>query len=86
MHRFNTKKLVVKVKVEILAVNELGSRFYETTSFNREARLTCPLHRQTEGICIGIYVSKRVFNVWHILKKVCLCNNMLNNLSGKKED
>ena len=27
MHRFDTKQLVVKVKVEILIVNELWSRF-----------------------------------------------------------
>ena len=37
--------------------------------FYREARLTCPLYRSNEDICIGIYVFKRVFNVWHMLKK-----------------
>ena len=37
--------------------------------FYREPRLTCPFYRSTEDICIGIYVFKRVFNVWHILKK-----------------
>ena len=36
--------------------------------FYREARLTCPLYRSTEDINIGIYVFKRVFNVWHMLK------------------
>ena len=37
--------------------------------FYREARLTCPLYRSTEDICIGIYVFKHVFNAWHMLKK-----------------
>ena len=37
--------------------------------FYRETRLTCPLYRPKEDICIGIYVFKRVFNVWHRLKR-----------------
>ena len=37
--------------------------------FYREARLTYPLYRSTEDIRIGIYVFKRVFNVWPMLKK-----------------
>ena len=37
--------------------------------FYREARLTCPLFISTGDICKGIYLFKRVFNVWHMLKK-----------------
>ena len=78
MHRFDTKQFVVKVKVEILAINELWSRFLvKDDQFYRKARLTCPLYRQTKNICMGIYVFKRVFNVWHMLKKVCQYNNIL---------
>ena len=29
---------------------------------------------------------KCVFNVWHMLKKVCQCNIILNNLWGNKEE
>ena len=68
MHRFDTTQLVVNVKVDILDVHELWSR----NQFYREARLTCPLYRQTEDICIGIYEFKRVV---HVDKKVCQCNN-----------
>ena len=53
---------------------------------SRSERLTCPLYRQTEDICICIYVFKRVFNVWHMLKKVYQCNCILNNLRENKED
>ena len=55
--------------------------------FYREARLTCPLYNLTEDICIpvGIRVYKRVFNVWHMLKKVCQCSNILNNLWETKK-
>ena len=35
---------------------------------------------------IGICIFKSVFNVWHILKKVCQCNNILNNFWGNKEE
>ena len=84
MHRLDTKQFVVKVKVEILTVNELRSRFLWKYQFYREERLTCPLYRSTEDICIGVCVFKRVFNVWHMLKKVCQCNNILNNFLGKQ--
>ena len=47
----------------------LVSFLVKHNQFYREARLTCPLYRSTEDICIGICVFKRVFNVWHILKK-----------------
>ena len=30
------------------------------------------------------FVFERVFNVWHMLKKVCQSNNILNNLWGKR--
>ena len=37
MHNFDTKQIVVKVKVEILTVNELWSRFlWNITSFNEK--------------------------------------------------
>ena len=64
----------------------LVSFLVKHNQFYREARLTCPLYRSTEDLCIGICVFKRVFNVWHILKKVCQCNNILNNLWGNKEE
>ena len=47
----------------------LVSFLVKHNQFYREVRLTCPLYRSTEDICIGICVFKRVFNVWHILKK-----------------
>ena len=47
----------------------LVSFLVKHNQFYREARLTCPLYRSTEDICIGFCVFKRVFNVWHILKK-----------------
>ena len=50
----------------------LVSFLVKHNQFYREARLTCPLYRSTEEICIGICVFKRVFNVWHILKKKCV--------------
>ena len=37
--------------------------------FYQEARLTCPVNISTEDICIGICVFKRVYNVWHMMKK-----------------
>ena len=37
--------------------------------FYREARLTCPLYRPTEDMCISIYVFKGVFNACHMLEK-----------------
>ena len=43
----------------------LASFLVNHNHFYREARLTCPLNRPTADI----YVSKRVFNVWHKLKK-----------------
>ena len=64
----------------------LVSFLVKHNQFYREARLTCPLCRSTEDICKGIYVFKRVFNVWHMLKKVCQCNNSLNNLWENKEE
>ena len=65
----------------------LVSFLVKHNQFYREARLTCPLYRLTEDICIGICVFKRIFNVWHILKKkVCPCNNILNNFWGNKEE
>ena len=56
--------------------------------FYREARLTCPLYRQTEDICIGIYEFKRVLNVWYMLTKKCVnaTINIFNNLWGNKQD
>ena len=71
MHCFDTKQLVVKV--EILTDSELWSRSLWTflvkyNQFYRETRLTCPLYRTTKDICICIYVFKRVFKVWHMLK------------------
>ena len=60
---------IVKVKVEILTVNEMVSFLVKHNQFYQEAILTCPLYRSTEDICIGIYVFKRVFNMWHMLKK-----------------
>ena len=62
----------------------LVSFLVKHNQFYWEARLTCPLYRSTEDICIGIYVFKIVFNVWHMLKKVCQCNNILNNLWGNR--
>ena len=57
----------------------------KNNQFYRETRLNCPLYIQTEDICIGIYVFKRVCNVLHnMLKKVCKCN-IFNNLWGNKE-
>ena len=47
----------------------LVSFLVKHNQFFREARLTCPLYRSAEEICLGICVFKRVFNVWHILKK-----------------
>ena len=65
----------------------LVSFLVKHNQFSGEARLLCPLYRPREGICIGIYVFKCVFNVWHLLKKVCQCNNILNNLLlGNKDD
>ena len=64
----------------------LVSILVKLNQFYREARLTCPLYMSTEDICIGICVFKHVFNVWHMLKKVCQCNNILNNLWGNKEE
>ena len=46
----------------------LVSFLVKQNQFYREERLTCPLYRPTEDICIGIYVLKRVFNVWYMLK------------------
>ena len=41
--------------------------------FYREARLTCPLYRSTEDICIGIYIFKRFFQrVAHVEKSVSI--------------
>ena len=47
----------------------LVSFLVKDNQFYGEARLTCPLYRSTEDICLGICVFKHVFNVWHILKK-----------------
>ena len=47
----------------------LVSFLVKLKQFYREARLTCPLYRPTEDICIGIYVFKRVCYVWLMLKK-----------------
>ena len=52
--------------------------------FYREARLTCPLYRSTEDICIGIYVFKRVFNVWHMLKKGVSMQQHFERFVGKQ--
>ena len=41
----------------------LVSFLVKHNQFYGEARLTCPLYKPTEDICIGIYVFKRVFNV-----------------------
>ena len=49
----------------------LVSFLVKDNKFYREARLTCPLYRSTEDMFIGICVFQHVFNVWHILKKVC---------------
>ena len=85
MHRFDTKQLVVNMKVEILTVNEFCSRFLvKRNQFYLEARLTCPLYRPTEDICIGIYVSKRVFNVWHMLKKSVSMQQHFEQFVGKQ--
>ena len=50
----------------------LVSILVKHNQFYREARLTCPLYRSTEDICIGICVFKRAFNAWLILKKKCV--------------
>ena len=53
-------------EVEILTDNELWFHFLvKQNQFYREARPTCPWHRPTEDICIGMFVFKRAFNVWH---------------------
>ena len=52
MHRFDTNQLVLKVKVEILTINELWSLFFvKRYQFYRKARLTCLLYRSTKDIC-----------------------------------
>ena len=52
--------------------------------FYREARLTCYLYRQTEDICIGICVFKRVFNVWYMLKKSVSMQQHFEQFVGKQ--
>ena len=52
--------------------------------FYQEARLTCPLLRSKENICIGIYVFKRVFNVWHMLKKSVSMQQYVVQFVGKQ--
>ena len=64
----------------------LVSFLVKHNQFYREAKLICSLYRSTEDICIDICVYQRVFNVWHILKQVCQCNNILNNLWENKEE
>ena len=65
----------------------LVSFLVKHNQFYRETKLTCPLYRSTEDMCIGICVFKRVFNVCaHFVKKVCQCNNIFNNLWGNKEE
>ena len=62
----------------------LVSFLVKRNQFYREARLTCPLYRSTEDICIGICVFKRVSNVWHILKKRCVNATTFEQFAGKQ--
>ena len=66
MHRFDTKQLVMKVKVDLLMSIKI---LVKHNQFDRKARLICTLYRWTEVICNSIYVFKRVFDVWQLLKK-----------------
>ena len=52
--------------------------------FYREVRLTCPLYRSTEDICVGICVFKCVFNVWHILEKSVSMSQYFEQFVGKQ--
>ena len=54
--------------------------------FYQETRLTYPLYRQTADICIGIYmyIFKRVFNVWHMLKKSVSMQQHFERFVGKQ--
>ena len=76
--------LTMNVKLTPLLFRQLY--FLWNNQFYREAWLTCSLYRPTEDIWIVIYYFKRGFNEWHMLKKVCQSNNILNNLWGNKED
>ena len=83
MQHFDTKQLVVKMKVENLTVNEFFSFLVKHNQFYREARLTCPLYGPTEDTCIGIYVFKRVFNKWHMLEKGVSMQQHFEQFVGK---
>ena len=52
--------------------------------FYREARLTCPLYRPSEDICIGICVFKHVFNLWYMLKKSVSMQQHFEQFVGKQ--
>ena len=52
--------------------------------FYQEARLTCPLYRPMEDICICIFVFKRFFNVCHMLKKSVSIQQHFEQVVGKQ--
>ena len=44
----------------------------------------CPRLLPKEDICIGLYVLKRLLNVWHILEKVMLMQHSFEEFSEKQ--
>ena len=44
----------------------------------------CPRLWHIEDICIGLYVLKRLLNVWHILEKVMLMQHSFEEFLEKQ--
>ena len=71
MHRFDRKQLTSSESESRMSMNLVSSRL-KHNQFHREAKLTCLLYRRKEDMYIRIYVFKRVFNVWNMLKNVSM--------------
>ena len=50
----------------------------------KKISLTCPRLWPKEDTCIGLYVLKRLFNVWHILEKAVSLQHSFEEFSEKQ--
>ena len=62
----------------------LVSFLVKHNQFYREAKLTCPLYRPTEDICIRIYVFKRVLTCGTYIEKSVSMHQHFEQVVGKQ--
>ena len=79
---------LLRTSVGVTAVTPLvwlkGLFYIKAMYLSDKLSLMCPRLWPIEDVCIGLYVLKRLLNVWHILEKVMSMQHRFEEFSEKQ--